>query len=147
MIYVYAHRGHQIEKEFPIGKAPPKVGRYVRVYTAPVIRQLSPMDRGDRPARSWQLPTWYGHGQRETCWKEKMQQLGVEDTPHRRSQVLKAGLGPKPRDIDLRSKEAAYKAGDMESFDRRGRPIARTKRGVGKHLETAKRLGDPLAWD
>jgi hypothetical protein len=151
-LYVYkSASGSVVEASFPIGKAPKSLRRggviHKRVYTMPVVRQLTPLDRGDRPCVSHQLPQYYGYGQRETCWKERMQQLGIEDTPHRRMQVTKANMGPKPQEILRRTKEAAAKAGALDHFDKKGRPMARTKRGIGRHLETAKRIGDTLGWD
>lgn len=150
--YLYRSKdGKTIEVDRPIGKAPQRIRKngktFNRVITMPVVRQLSALDRGDRPSICHQLPAYYGYGQREQCWKERMEQLGVEDTPHRRMQVTKAKLGPNPRYIEQRSREAAAKAGALDGFDKKGRPIARTKRGVGLHLETAKRIGDDLKWD
>jgi hypothetical protein len=153
--YVYASAsGAKIEREYPIGTAPASVtekgvvfSRHYGMDTIPIFRTLSPLDRGEKPSISSSLPTYYGYGQRETCWKEKMQQLDLEDTPHRRMQVYKAGLGPKPKEIVRRSREAAARAGALDRFTKRGKPMAVTKRGVGYHLDTAKRVGDKLDWD
>ena len=142
--------GAKIEREFPIGTAPASVTEkgvmFERVYTVPTIRQLSPMDRGDRPSISHQLPRYYGFGQRETCWKERMAQLGLEDTPHRRKQVTKANLGPKPRDIDRRSREAAAKAGALDRFDKKGRVMARSKSQARENVSRGRDMGDTLDW-
>jgi len=155
MIFVYQSAdGEKVQGDFPIGQAPKslQVGEviYERYYgpeTMPVFRVMSPLDRGEKPSISSQLPQFYGFGQRETCWKERMQKLDIEDTPHRRQQVYKAGLGPKPKEIVRRSREAAARAGALDRFTKRGKPIARTKREVGYHLDTAKKKGDLLAWD
>jgi hypothetical protein len=153
--YVYrSSAGQELEVELPIGTAPKAIKRggvnFQRYYgpeTIPVFRTLSPLDRGEKPSVSHSLPTFYGYGQRETCWKERMQKLDLEDTPHRRMQVYKAGLGPKPKEIVRRSREAAARAGALDKFTKRGKPIARTKREVGYHLDTAKKVGDDLAFD
>ena len=153
--YVYrSATGQEVELDLPIGTAPKAIRRggvnfqrYYGVETLPVFRVMSPLDRGEKPSISSQLPQFYGFGQRETCWKERMQKLDIEDTPHRRQQVYKAGLGPKPKEIVRRSREAAARAGALDKFTKRGKPIARTKREVGYHLDTAKKKGDLLAWD
>lgn len=147
MIYVYQYRGRTKEIEYPMGEAPQRVGRYVRVYTAPTLKQLSPLDRGDKPAISHQLPTWYGFGQRETVWREHMQRHDIEDTPHRRRQMIQAGIVPNPKYIEKRSREAALKAGAGKHFTRDGKPLACTKRETGYHLDTAKKKGDSISWD
>lgn len=153
MIYEYSRAGQIVEAEYPIGKAPKWIVRggmrFARHYTMPVVRNLNSFERGEKPSISHQLPKWYGFGQREQCWKERMQQLGVEDTPHRRRQVLHANLGPSPKYVEKRSREAAAKAGALEHFDKSGKPKAVTKhKGVGYHIETSKRIEEtPLKWD
>ena len=144
--YVYRHGSRTIEREFPMGTAPAKIGRYERVYTMPVIRPLTPLERGDKPSIAHSLPSFYGYGQRETVWKEHMRNADIEDTPHRRWQMMQAGLAPKPKYIEKRSREAAAKAGALDRFDKKGRPIARNKREVGRVLDTAKKVGDSLEW-
>ena len=149
--FVYRSKdGEVLERDYPIGKAPKTVRkgviRFDRVYTVPTVRQLSPMDRGDRPSISHQLPRYYGFGQRETCWKERMQQLGLEDTPMRRKQVTKANLGPKPREIDRRSREAAAKAGALDRFDKKGRVMAKSKSQARENVSRGRDMGDTLDW-
>ena len=150
--YVYESRaGERIEVEYPIGTAPASVRRkkkrYKRAITIPNLKTLSPLDRGDKPSISHQLPRWYGYGQRETVWKEHMQKLGLDDTPHRRRQLAQCDMGPDPRYIMRRSREAALKAGKADKFTKGGKPLATTKRGVGFHLDTAKKFDDPVGWD
>jgi hypothetical protein len=146
-----AKDGSVIELERPIGQAPKSVTRkgvkFARVYTMPMLRELTPMERGDKPSVSHQLPTYYGYRQREKCWSEFMQKHGLENTHRRRSQCIKAGIGPTPRYIERRSREAAAQAGALDRFDKRGRVIARSKREVGRNLDTAKKLGDSISWD
>lgn len=153
MIFCYrSNSGEVIDWEAPIGKAPTSVqiGEvvYERFYGAEnkVLKQLTPLDRGDKPSVSHQLPAYYGYGQREQVWKEHMQRADIEDTPHRRWQMRQAGLVPSPKYIEKRSREAAAKAGVLDRFDKKGRPIARSKREVGRVLDTAKKVGDSLEW-
>jgi hypothetical protein len=75
-----------------------------------------------------------------------MQQLGLEDTPHRRKQVTKANLGPKPREIDRRSREAAAKAGALDRFDKKGRVMAKSKSQARENVSRGRDMGDTLDW-
>lgn len=149
--YVYrSSAGKEIEADLPIGTAPKAITRggvkYRRVYTVPILRELSPLDRGDKPSIAHSLPLYYGYGQRETVWKEHMEKLGIEDTPHRRKQVYKAGFGPKPKEIVRRSREAAIKAGAAEGFTKDGKVLARTKGAVQDVVARARDRGDALDW-
>jgi len=142
--------GEVFEIERPMGEAPKSVRVegvvYYRVYTQPTIRTLSAFERGEKPSVSSQLPTYYGYRQGDKCWREFFQKNGCEDTPANRTACRKAGFGPQPKYIERRSREAAAKAGALDRFSPKGQPIARSKREVGRNLDTAKKLGDSLEW-
>jgi hypothetical protein len=151
MIYGYLARdGQEIEVDRPIGKAPQCVKRngklYRRVYStaAPICNEFV---MGRRPSRSSQLPPYYGYLSHNGVWKRRLNALGLDDCKESRKFARDQGLAPHAKDFIEEGRRNASRAGRGDRFDKKGKPLAATKRGVMEHLETAKRVGDVVDWD
>lgn len=149
--------GSVIERDAPMTNAP-KVGsiivvrgkRYRRIMLVPVLKELNAMERGEKPSISHQLPTYYGMRAGEETWERHMQAIekehGIPPGPIARKFLTQQGLAPSNKLIERNSKAKAERAGVLDRYDKKGRPIARNKREVGRVLDTAKRVGDVLDW-
>ena len=156
MLFDYiSPQGLIFEETFPIGQAPKVITRdgqkCERYYGnhMPTLRPLSPLDRGDKPVRSRQFPTWYGFRQRDKCWEKYLNANGLDNTQENRHRCIKAGVGPTPKQIERASKAAAERAGALDRFDKQGNLMAGNKSGIRKNIDLAKKV-DPtteVAWD
>jgi hypothetical protein len=90
------------------------------VYVAPNIR-----------SRSHQLPSWYGFRDHKAAdaWSRSK------------------GRRPNEKDRNFIAARNAERAGVKHQFDKQGRPIADTKKGVNDHIRRGRNLGDRIAWD
>ncbi len=146
MLYDYLHPdGRVIEESFPIAQAPATItvdGAVCERYygnQVPLMRTLQPYERGDKPVRSRQFPTWYGFRQRDKCWEHFLNANGLENTQQNRHRCIKAGVGPTPKQIEYQSKAAAERAGALDRFDKQGNLMAGSKAGISKNLDLVKR--------
>ena len=157
MIFCYLHPdGRVLEHVAPIGQAPKTIdvdgvacARYYGAGTAPMLKNLSAFDRGEKPSRSRQFPTWYGFRQRDAAWGHFLNSNGLDNTQQNRHLCIKGGVGPTPRQIEYASRAAAEKAGALDRFDKKGNLMAGTKAQAMANIDTAKRV-DPateVVWD
>lgn len=157
MLFDYRHPdGRVIEESFPIGQAPKTITvdgvECERFYgnQVPLMRTLQPFERGDKPVRSRQFPTWYGFRQRDAAWAHFLNSNGLENTQENRHLCIKGGVGPTPRQIERASKAAAEKAGALHRFDKQGNLMAGSKADIQKNLDLVKKTEPEqaeVAWD
>lgn len=157
MLFDYiSPQGLIFEESFPIGQAPKTIkveGQVCERYYGnqmPMLKNLSAFDRGEKPSRSRQFPTWYGFRQRDAAWAHFLNSNGLENTQENRHRCIKGGVGPTPRQIERASKAAAEKAGALDRFDKQGNLMAGSKRDVQKNLDLVKKTEpEPIeaAWD
>jgi hypothetical protein len=150
VIYLFrAADGSETEREYPMGKAP-CLGEavvvhgktYRRCYDIAALK-VAPNIR----SRSHQLPSWYGFRNSDTVWARHLRKLGLDNTSANRQMCVKAQRAPKPAQFDLEAKRNADRAGKLDCFDKRGRPVATSLRGVHGHVARGQAMGDDLKWD
>lgn len=156
MIYVLtAADGSTIEVDRQNTRAP-KIGAslrrngkvYTRLPSMPSVLMPS-FGLHSKPSASNQLPRYYGFREKayNDAWAARMRRMPMDDTPMNRLAVLKAHSGPSNAEVDRRARRMAEKAKALDQFDKTGRPLAHTKRGVANHVARGRAQGDPVAWD
>lgn len=151
--FEYQHPdGRTIERDYAIGKARKWIlfegKRCERAVSMPTFITPS-FGLGKKPSTSNSLPRWYGYRAKayDEAWNERMKRLPIEDSPVNRVKVLEAQQGPSNAEVDRRSRKMAEKAKALDQFDRTGRPLAHTTRGVANHVARGRAQGDPINWD
>ncbi len=154
VLYAFeAADGTRIAREYDMGKAPKlgcpiRVGRktYRRIYdTAPV--HVSDFAAGRRRSVSYQLPTYYGFRNSDAVWKRHLNRIGLDDTKDSRRFARDRGLEPPKVLFEAEARRNAAKAGKLDSFDEKGRPVASTLKGTRDHVGRGRSMGDEIDFD
>lgn len=132
--YVFqAEDGDRFEEEHSMER-PPRIGAR-RVRNGKVYRRVLEISPVFVPpnirSRSHQLPTWYG----------------FNDSAAARALAKERRETCTDRHRWLIGKRNAERAGALRDFDRKGHPVADTKKGIQTHIARGREMGDQISWD
>lgn len=149
--YVHPETGAVIEREGRIGHAPKFIVvdgvRCERGVEMPARVNMTPFARGEQMSATNQLPQFSGFRDRDTVYRQWLNQRGVDYTPARRDACVRLGTGPTAAEQTEYARRKAVEAGAAHEFTRSGKPKATTVRGEWNHVARSRAMGDDVRLD